>query len=101
MFDLNQLTLDQLANLIADRVAEKLSAREARVLIDRKELAEITGLGERTIDRMARGGSMEKDRTTDSMTKVWKPSTVKLEPIRVGGRVMFDKAAALAAIKQG
>lgn len=98
MLELSQDSLDQLARLIADRVADKLSERENRVLIDRKELAAITGLGERTIDRMARGGSMEKDRKTEA--KVWRPSAVCLTPIRVGGRVMFDKAAALAAIKQ-
>ncbi len=100
MIDINeQSTLDRLADLIADRIALKLAQRSDRVLVSREELAALTGLGVRTIDRMAAGGSDEKIRGTEN--RVWRASSIKLDPIKQGSRVMFDKAAALAAIKAG
>ncbi len=99
MIDLTQeATLDRLAELLADRITAKLQAQQSQVLVSREELAAITGLGKRTIDRMGNGGSWEKDK---SKNKVWRESAIKLDPIRNGGRVLFDKAAALAAIKAG
>ncbi|MCR9294593.1 MAG: hypothetical protein NXI32_17890 [bacterium] len=91
-------TLEKLAELIAERVAERLSERQDRVLVGRKELAQITGLGVRTIDRMAAGGSMEKG--SDGRHH-WRESEIKLEPIRNGRTVLFDKEQALRAIKSG
>ena len=83
----------------ARRVTQKLKSQQAQVLVSREELAALSGLGVRSIDRMAKGGSYEKDKSTKA--KVWRESAVKLEPIRNGGRVLFDKTAALAAIKAG
>ncbi len=91
-------TLDRLADLLADKVAKRLNDQSQRVLVSREELAQLTGCGVRTIDRMASGGSWEKDKLTGK--RVWRDSSVKLEPIKRGSRVLFDKAAALAAISK-
>ncbi|MCC7334035.1 MAG: hypothetical protein IT422_03000 [Pirellulaceae bacterium] len=100
MIDLTSAdAIEKLADLVAERVAAKLKSESSRVLVSRDELAAITGLGVRSIDRMAKGGSFEKDRTTNKA--VWRESAVKLDPIRSGGRVLFDKTTALAAIKAG
>jgi hypothetical protein len=90
--------LEKLADLLADRVIERINSEQQRVLVSREELAKLTGLGVRTIDRMAAGGSREKDA---SGREIWRESLIKLEPIRNGRKVMFDKTAALAAIKAG
>lgn len=100
MIDFTQAeTIERLADLVAERVAQKLQAKQTQVLVSREELAALTGIGKRTIDRMAKGGSMEIDKRTGQ--RVWRESTVKLEPIRNGRKVLFDKAVALAAIKGG
>lgn len=87
--------LETLAELVADRVLARLSDEAKRVLVTRDELAELTSLGVRTIDRMAKGGSWERDKTGQ---RVWKPTDVTLRPVRHGGRVMFDKSEALSAL---
>lgn len=100
MIDLtNEELLEKLADLVAARVADKLREDSSRELVSRRELAKLAGLGIRTIDRMANGGSWERDASTGS--KVWKPTEVRLEPIKQGGRVLFDKSSALASIKAG
>lgn len=99
MIDLTQPdALEKLADLVADRVVERINSEQQSVLVSREELARITGLGVRTIDRMAAGGSREKDA---SGKEIWRESLIKLKPIRNGRKVMFDKAAALSAIKAG
>ncbi len=99
MIDLTQPdTLEKLADLLAERVIERINTEQSRVLVSREELSALTGLGMRTIDRMAAGGSWEKD---ERGNKQWRESAIKLEPIRNGRKVMFDKVAALAAIKAG
>lgn len=90
--------LERLADLVADRVAKRLNDQSQQVLVSREELAKLTGCGVRTIDRMANGGSWEKDKLTGE--RVWRDSSVKLDPIKRGSRVLFDKAAALAAISK-
>jgi len=90
--------LEKLADLLADRVVERIHSEQQTVLVSREELAKLTGLGVRTIDRMSAGGSREKDA---SGNEIWRESSIKLEPIRNGRKVMFDKAAALSAIKAG
>ena len=100
MIDLTQAdALERLADLVAERVAAKLNAESSRVLVSRDELAKLTGLGIRTVDRMAKGGSWERDALTKQ--RVWRDTDVQLDPIKQGGRVLFDKAASLAAIKAG
>lgn len=86
--------LEQLADMVAERVAAKLETRQE--LISREQLSAITGIGLRTIDRMCAGGSWEKDRHG---RKIWRESAVKLEPIRNGRSVRFDRSKALAAIR--
>lgn len=99
MIDLTQPdTLNKLADLLADRVFERINLEQSRLLVSREELSTLTGLGLRTIDRMAAGGSWEKD---ERGQKYWRESAIKLEPIRNGRKVMFDKLAALATIKAG
>lgn len=99
MIDLTQTdAIEKLADLLADRVIERINSEQSRVLVSREELSTLTGLGMRTIDRMAAGGSWEKD---ERGKKHWRESAIKLEPIRNGRKVMFDKVAALSAIKAG
>ena len=99
MIDLTDTeTLDKLADMVADRVARRMNEQSQRVLVSREELAKLTGCGVRTIDRMANGGSWEKDKLTGA--RVWRESSVKLEPIKRGSRVLFDKSAALTAISK-
>ncbi len=72
--------LEQLVEMIADRVAEKLASRPIQKFVSLKELATITGLGERTIAR-------------------WK-SRGKLPFETAGRRVLFPKDQALLAISE-
>jgi hypothetical protein len=75
---IDMATLDQLADLIADRVAEKLASRPKQRFVSLKELAGITGLGPRTLAR-------------------WK-SAGKLPFETAGRRVLIPMDAALKAI---
>lgn len=68
--------LETLAELVAKRVADKLSNRP--LLVDRLELCSLLELSESTIDRMARSGEI--------------PS------IRCGRRVKFQPDEVLAAL---
>lgn len=74
--------METFAEKVAELVAKKLKADMSQELIGREELAKLTGLGTRTIDRMAKG-----------------ECEVRLTPIKTGRRVLFDKAASLEAIR--
>lgn len=60
---LDEKSIDQLAGLIADRVAAKLSERAARKYVSREEYAQIHGLGIRTIDRAIAAGRLAVERS--------------------------------------
>jgi excisionase family DNA binding protein len=49
---------EKFADIIAEKVAIKLSSRPKQRFVSRKELAAITGLGERTIDRWKSEGRL-------------------------------------------
>ena len=76
MIDLDQSTLDQLADAIAERVAAKLAERAERRYLSPKEFAQVHGLGKRTIDRAIAEGRLPIER---SGRRVLIPSTAKIQ----------------------
>ena len=76
MIDLNQTTLDQLADIIAERVAAKLAERAERRFLSREEFAHLHGLGKRTIDRAIAEGRLQIER---SGRRVLIPSNAKIK----------------------
>lgn len=78
MIDLSgEQAIDKLAELIADRVAAKLSERQERRYLSREEFAEVHGLGMRTVDRAIAEGRLEIER---SGRRVLIPSNAKIKP---------------------
>lgn len=78
MIDLSgEKAIDKLAELIADRVAAKLSERQERRYLSREEFAEVHGLGMRTVDRAIAEGRLEIER---SGRRVLIPSNAKIKP---------------------
>ena len=75
MIDLNQSTLDQLADIIAERVAAKLAERR---FLSREEFAQVHGLGMRTIDRAIAEGRLQIER---SGRRVLIPSNAKIRAV--------------------
>jgi len=76
MIELNQSTLDQLADIIAERVAAKLAERAERRCLSREEFAQVHGLGMRTIDRAIAEGRLQIER---SGRRVLIPSNAKIQ----------------------
>ena len=70
--------LEQLANVIALKVADHLSQRPR--LVDRYELSKIIGLSVPTIDRYRKSGLIPN--------------------IQVGGRVLFDPTVVITALQR-
>jgi excisionase family DNA binding protein len=75
MIDLSQSTLDQLADIIAERVAAKLAERAERRFLSREEFAQVHGLGMRTVDRAIAEGRLQVER---SGRRVLIPSNAKI-----------------------
>lgn len=72
---LDENSLDQLADAIADRVAAKLAERAERKYLSREEYAQIHGLGMRTIDRAIAEGRLTVER---SGRRVMIPANAKI-----------------------
>jgi len=72
---LDENSLEQLADAIADRVAAKLAARAERKYLSREEYAQIHGLGMRTIDRAIAEGRLTVER---SGRRVMIPANAKI-----------------------
>lgn len=53
---IDKTALERLVEMIAERVAEKLASRPKQRFVSLKELAGITGLGERTLARWKSAG---------------------------------------------
>jgi hypothetical protein len=60
---LDENSLDQLAEAIADRVAAKLAERAERKFVSREQYSQIHGLGMRTIDRAIADGRLVVERS--------------------------------------
>ena len=60
---IDEKTIDELAEIIAVRVADKLAQRAARKFISREEFATMHGLGMRTIDRAIAEGRLAVERS--------------------------------------
>ena len=72
---LDENSLEQLAETIADLVAAKLAARAERKFLSREEYAQIHGLGMRTIDRAIAEGRLTVER---SGRRVMIPANAKI-----------------------
>ncbi|TWU16937.1 helix-turn-helix domain-containing protein [Allorhodopirellula heiligendammensis] len=72
--DLSPSDMEVLANMVADRVADRMSNR--RKLLNRNELSEVIGVSVPKLDTMLRDG--------------------ELPVIRVGRKVLFDPHAVIA-----
>jgi excisionase family DNA binding protein len=72
---LDENSLEQLADAIAERVAAKLAERAERKYLSREEYAQIHGLGMRTIDRAIAEGRLTVER---SGRRVMIPANAKI-----------------------
>jgi excisionase family DNA binding protein len=72
---LDENSLEQLADAIADRVYAKLAERAERKYLSREEYAQIHGLGMRTIDRAIAEGRLTVER---SGRRVMIPANAKI-----------------------
>lgn len=87
--------IERLADLVAQRVAERIGLKTEKVYISRQELSELTGFSVASIDRMAAGGHWIKHKDG---SREWRETSVKLRPIRRDGRTVFHKSESLQSI---